>query len=118
MIQNAIDRGISVDNFAMGMGGGLLQKVDRDTLGYAMKASAAKVNGEWRDVYKDPITAPDKKSLRGRMSLVNIPEQGQQTILTENLGMTGYEDMLRPIYRAGELLVDDSLATIRGRAAL
>ena len=118
LLQNSIDRGISIDNFAMGMGGGLLQKVDRDTLGYAMKASAAKVNGEWRDVYKDPVTAPDKKSLRGQMSLVNIPGQGQQTILTENLGMTGYEDMLRPIYRAGELLVDDSFATIRERAAL
>lgn len=46
---------ISIDNIAFGMGGGLLQQVNRDTYGWAMKTSAARVNGEWREVYKDPI---------------------------------------------------------------
>jgi len=43
-----------------------MQNVNRDTCKFAIKASAIKVNGEWRDVYKDPITDPGKKSLRGR----------------------------------------------------
>ena len=41
---------LSADNVAFGMGGGLLQKVDRDTMKWAMKASAIKINGFWQDV--------------------------------------------------------------------
>jgi nicotinic acid phosphoribosyltransferase len=52
------------------MGGELLQKVNRDTQKFAMKASAACVNGEWRDVYKDPITDSGKRSKKGRLALV------------------------------------------------
>ena len=61
--------GYSADNIAFGCGGWLLQKVDRDTQKWAMKCSAIQVNGEWRDVYKDPITDPGKKSKRGRVTL-------------------------------------------------
>jgi len=59
-------KGYSAENFAFGSGGDLMQNVNRDTCKFAIKASAIKVNGEWRDVYKDPITDPGKKSLRGR----------------------------------------------------
>lgn len=58
---------ISAQNFAFGSGGDLMQKVNRDTLKFAFKCSAIKVNGEWRDVYKDPITDSGKKSIRGRV---------------------------------------------------
>lgn len=65
--------GYSADNFAFGMGGGLLQKVNRDDLKFAMKCSAIGVqeNNElvWKDVYKDPITDHGKKSIFGRVSL-------------------------------------------------
>jgi nicotinamide phosphoribosyltransferase len=44
-----------------------MQNVSRDTLKFAMKCSAIKVNGEWRDVYKDPITDQGKKSIRGKV---------------------------------------------------
>ncbi len=48
-IQAILDRmlseGFSASNIAFGMGGALLQKCDRDTLAFAYKASAAKVNG-------------------------------------------------------------------------
>ncbi len=63
-------KGFSADNIAFGMGGALLQQLDRDTQKFAMKASAAKVNGEWRDVVKDPITDSGKKSKAGRVDLV------------------------------------------------
>jgi nicotinamide phosphoribosyltransferase len=56
---------ISSENFAFGSGGDLMQNVNRDTCKFAIKCSAIRVNGEWRDVYKDPITDPGKKSLRG-----------------------------------------------------
>jgi nicotinamide phosphoribosyltransferase len=57
----------SAQNFAFGSGGDLMQNVSRDTLKFVMKCSAIKVNGEWRDVYKDPITDSGKKSIRGRV---------------------------------------------------
>lgn len=57
----------SAENFAFGSGGDLMQNVNRDTCKFAMKASAIKVNGKWRDVYKDPITDKGKSSIRGRV---------------------------------------------------
>lgn len=64
--------GWSAENITFGMGGALLQKLDRDTLKYAMKASAITVNGEVRDVYKDPVTDAGKRSKRGRLALTKI----------------------------------------------
>lgn len=61
--------GYSADNFTFGMGGGLLQQLDRDTQQWAMKCSAVMVAGVWRDVYKDPITDSGKRSKRGRVRL-------------------------------------------------
>jgi nicotinamide phosphoribosyltransferase len=61
-----LDNNISLDNWAFGMGGGLLQKVNRDDLSFAMKTNAASYDGtEWFDVVKDPITDPGKKSKGG-----------------------------------------------------
>jgi nicotinamide phosphoribosyltransferase len=59
------ESGWSIDNIAFGMGGGLLQNVTRDTFKYAMKASAAHVDGQWVDVFKDPVTDPGKVSKKG-----------------------------------------------------
>ena len=67
ILQATGDHGFSAQNFAFGSGGDLMQNVNRDTCKFAIKCSAIRVNGEWRDVYKDPITDPGKKSLRGRI---------------------------------------------------
>lgn len=61
------EHGFSAQNFAFGSGGDLMQNVNRDTCKFAIKCSAIKINDEWRDVYKDPITDQGKKSLRGRI---------------------------------------------------
>jgi nicotinamide phosphoribosyltransferase len=61
--------GFSADNIAFGMGGALLQQLDRDTQKFAMKCSSAQVNGEWINVQKDPVTDSGKKSKAGRVTL-------------------------------------------------
>jgi nicotinamide phosphoribosyltransferase len=67
--------GWSADNIAFGMGGGLLQQCDRDTLKFAMKCSSIGIKAsafgklEWRDVFKDPATDPGKTSKKGRVTL-------------------------------------------------
>ncbi|WNL50713.1 nicotinamide phosphoribosyltransferase [Ruegeria phage RpAliso] len=120
LIQNAAERGISVDNFAMGMGGGLLQKVDRDTCKYAMKANAIEVNGAWVDVYKDPITDQGKKSKRGRQAVVM--RDGELTAIRRDdlvKGAHGTErNYLRTVFENGNLLVNDIFAEVRERAAV
>lgn len=107
-----MEAGFSADNVAFGMGGGLLQQVDRDTLGWAMKASAAQVAGEWRDVYKDPITSKAKRSKRGRLALVNT-SQGIETIRLDDLN--GRTNLLQPVYHNGKLLREDTLTEVRAR---
>ncbi len=71
ILEAILEAGFSIDNMAFGMGGGLLQKVDRDTFKWAMKMSAIRINGVWRDVYKDPITDPGKASLKGLLARVD-----------------------------------------------
>lgn len=121
IIENMIREGLSLDNLAFGMGGGLLQKVDRDTLKYAMKASARRdENGVWHDVFKDPITDKGKQSKKGRLSLVYNCGLGSCSYKTVPRFVTDERggNLLRPVFRNGELLVDDDFETVRGRAAL
>ncbi len=47
--------GISAENLVLGMGGALLQKVDRDTQKFAFKCSYAEINGKPVDVQKHPV---------------------------------------------------------------
>ena len=108
-------RGLSADNLAFGMGGGLLQQVNRDTLRWAMKANAVRVMGEWRDVSKAPVTDPAKNSKAGRLAVVADAQQGLATVRVETLN--GRRNLLRPVFRDGSLLVDEPLAAIRARAA-
>ncbi len=108
--------GYSADNVAFGMGAGLLQKLDRDTLKFAMKASAVQINGHWQAVYKDPITDPGKQSKRGRLALIRNRAGQLQTIALDELGLQ--TNILRSVYHNGKLLQDDTLTQIRERAII
>lgn len=61
--------GWAADNIVFGMGGALLQKVNRDSLKFAMKTSSAFRSGVWYDVFKDPVTDKGKRSKRGRLGV-------------------------------------------------
>jgi nicotinamide phosphoribosyltransferase len=111
----------STDNIAFGSGGGLLQKMDRDTLQFAFKCSA--IDGEYqgeafaRDVYKNPSDAKaNKASKRGRLALVRDPVSGGLQTWPVIKGES--RDEMREVFRNGEMLVHDSFDSIRARAAL
>jgi nicotinamide phosphoribosyltransferase len=89
------------------MGGGLLQAVGRDDFRFAMKASAICVDGEWRDVYKDPVTDSGKRSKLGRLALTRSFE----TVRLEELG--DRENLLKVVFRDGELLKDYGFDEVR-----
>ena len=107
---------ISGDNISFGMGGGLLQKCNRDTFQVAMKCSYAEINGEERDVYKDPVTQKGKKSKRGQLSL--IKEDGTYRTLEGGKMKEGAKDELVPVFENGELIGDQNFSDIRARAEI
>jgi nicotinamide phosphoribosyltransferase len=111
ILETMKQRGISADNIAFGMGGGLLQKVDRDTLGFTMKCNEITINGKCHDVFKE---APGKRSKKGRLAL--IAQDGKFRTIRETT-LVGRENILRPVFRNGELLVKENLETIRQRTA-
>lgn len=121
LLTNLAERGISASNIAMGMGGGLLQKVDRDTCKYAMKANAAEVDGEWRDVFKDPITDQGKKSKAGILAVVRDGDRNTFRTMRKADVFRHLDprcNRMQKVYRNGELLVDDTFDAIRERAAV
>lgn len=105
--------GWSIDNIAFGSGGGLLQKLNRDTCRFAMKCSAVEVSSVWRDVMKNPVGDVEKKSKPGRLILVR-DEQGQFSTATEGAGV----NVLETVFQSGIHYDAPSLASIRQRAAI
>ena len=104
--------GWSADNLAFGSGGGLLQKVDRDTQKFAFKCCAVDIDGTWQGVMKDPVTDHGKRSKAGRLALIS-GEHGYRTVQVEEA--QGQNELV-PVFRNGELLVDQTFADIRKRA--
>ncbi len=113
--------GWSADNIAFGMGGALLQQVDRDTQKFAMKCSAVEIgSGNWIDVQKDPITDPGKKSKAG---CVTLWKSGGEYVSAVNRptgwhdrGIGDFVDVLETVYCDGKLVKEIDFATVRANA--
>lgn len=119
ILMNYMSHGYSADNIAFGMGGALLQKLDRDTNEWAMKASAICVNGEWRDVSKDPVGQKSKRSKGGRFTVLWEKDERNSdaewiTIPYDELE----ESMLVPVFENGRLLRNTMLSQVRYNTTL
>lgn len=125
ILERITSAGYATDNLAFGMGGALLQRLDRDTQKFALKCSAARVNGEWIDVYKDPVTDKGKQSKRGRMTLLRhreyggfrtVPVPASAASLGDVERPAGYDDAMVTVWEDGRLQRDWTFAEIRARA--
>lgn len=97
----------SASNIAFGMGGALLQKLDRDTQRFAYKCSSATVDGAEVKVFKDPITDPGKRSKAGRLSLVQ--RDGKlQTVEGDTR-----DNLLELVFENGKVLRAQTLDAVR-----
>jgi nicotinamide phosphoribosyltransferase len=105
----------STDNIAFGSGGGLLQKLNRDTCRYAFKCSSATVDGRERDVFKQPATDHGKSSKKGRLKLIKI--DGQYATVRDNEEHSE-SDLLHEVFLNGELQNRQSWGSICERAAV
>ncbi len=114
---------ISAENLALGMGGALLQKLDRDTQKFAIKCSYAVVDGKDVDVQKSPtemdkdgnITPSFKKSKAGRLKLVKTDE-GYKTLRQED--QPELKDELVTVFENGKIIKEYTFEEIRENAKL
>lgn len=109
--------GFSAENMVFGMGGGLLQKVNRDTQRFAFKSSAQCRNGNWYDIYKLPKDL-SKASKRGRLALLYDPAFKVFETVKVNEIPAGRTDILATVFENGELVKEYTFAEIRNNAAL
>ena len=109
------EEGYSADNIVFGSGGGLLQKMNRDTHKFAYKCSWAMVGGKAVNVYKEPVTDQAKKSKKGRLSLELI--DGVYTTLQEGKGDPS-KDILQTIFENGNIVKEVTFDEIRKNAEL
>jgi nicotinamide phosphoribosyltransferase len=117
ILERLKSEGFSASNIAFGIGGALLQKIDRDTLKFAYKCSAIVANGKLIEVYKQPITDAGKNSKRGRLDLIKDENGEYQTVKLKSSDQRKAENsQMRTIFENGEMLVDDTLDAIRQRA--
>lgn len=126
ILERITTAGYSADNLAFGMGGALLQKLTRDTQKFALKCSAARVDGVWRDVWKDPVTDQGKLSKRGRMTLLRqresgtyrtVPLPGDAIAMPPEAIEPGWEEAMVTVWENGEPVREWSFADVRERAA-
>jgi nicotinamide phosphoribosyltransferase len=110
-----VGNGFAVHNTIYGMGGGLLQKVDRDTERFAMKSSAQERDGQWVKIQKNPLDK-SKASLAGRLQVVNLT--GHDEIVPEEQ-WSDTEDprvRLKPVFENGVILRHHTFEEVRARA--
>jgi len=105
--------GFSADNLAFGMGGALLQQVNRDTQKFSMKASAICINGVWHDVFKDPITDRVKASKKGRFMVVS-ENGGIKTVPLDESQLD--RDIMKVRYSNGQSLNDIKFSQVRANS--
>ncbi len=105
--------GYSTTNLAFGMGGALLQRVDRDTQQFAIKCSEATIEGQAVPIFKDPITDSGKRSKSGRLALIKTAD-GYETV-AETAEIQAL-NQLKIVYEDGILVQDYTLDEIRNRS--
>jgi nicotinamide phosphoribosyltransferase len=103
--------GYSASNIGFGMGGGLLQQLDRDTQRFAFKCAAALRGGQWIDVSKDPATDTGKRSKKGHLALTL---EGGSYATTRG---PREDDLLVPVYEDGQVLRTYTLDEVRAAAS-
>jgi nicotinamide phosphoribosyltransferase len=117
ILEAITERGWSADNLVFGSGGGLLQKVNRDTLKFAFKCSSVVVNGETRDVFKRPVTDNGKRSKSGRFKLIRDKINKESTYRTVHEADPG-EDVLQTVFENGKVIKRTTFNDVRRRAAI
>ena len=109
------EAGWSADNIAFGSGGGLLQKLNRDTQRFAFKCSSVVVGDQERDVFKRPVTDGCKTSKAGRLKLIR--DAGGRLRTVRETEEPNSHSLLQTVFANGRVVQHDRFDDIRRRAA-
>ena len=115
----AICAGLAAKGFVptnvFGIGSYTYQHNTRDTFGFAMKATAGVVDGELREIFKDPVTDDGtKRSARGLLA-VRRDDAGELVLIERARWSEVLDCEFEPVFRNGEVLRREQLADLRAR---
>jgi nicotinamide phosphoribosyltransferase len=116
MLQLMHERGFASSNIVFGVGSYTYQYVTRDTLGFAIKATSAVIEGKRHAIYKDPITATKgnpKKSARGLLKVDLDVETGNFYLMSNVFQGDEESGHLQIVFEDGKLFNRTDLAEIR-----
>jgi nicotinamide phosphoribosyltransferase len=107
-------KGFASGNVVFGVGSYTYQYVTRDSFGFAVKATSGIVNGERRNIFKDPKTdMGTKKSARGLLRVEQ--EQDSLVLYDQQTEEQEQQGMLQCVFINGELKQEFSFAEIRNK---
>lgn len=114
------DKGFASINIVFGIGSFTYQYNTRDTFGFAMKATHAVINGEEKQLFKDPKTDNGmKKSQKGRVTVFR--DKDGKIAYKDGLNLDqwydapGVGDLMETVFYNGHLIKDEKLSEIRER---
>lgn len=107
-------QGWAAENVVFGMGGGLLQKVNRDTLRFAMKANEIVSDGEVLDISKSPKGDASKASKAGAQSV--LYDGDGLRVIKRNQNFRSDYDLLQPQFSNGGVVNETTFEEVRERA--
>ena len=107
-------KGFASTNIVLGVGSFTYQYNTRDTFGFAMKATYVEVEGEGREIFKDPIT--DDGTKKSATGLLHVTKVMNDYVLIDKV--TWGEEAggeLRVIYQNGQFENQTTLTEIRSK---
>jgi nicotinamide phosphoribosyltransferase len=109
-------KGFASTNVVLGIGSFTYQYNTRDTFGFAMKATYVEIDGEGREIFKDPITDDGtKKSATGLLKVFKTILEGDIVLHDQVSWEEESEGILQTIYENGEFYNETTLTEIKNR---
>src|SRR5574343_337910 len=113
--QGLMDKGFASTNIVYGIGSYTYQYNTRDTLGFALKSTLAKINGEEITIFKDPKTDNGtKKSAKGAVAVV---KQDGKLVLLDNMLLEQANavenNLLTTVFKDGRMVKETSISLVR-----
>ena len=112
IFERLAEKGWASTNVVLGIGSFTFQYQTRDSLGSAVKATWAQVNGESVDIQKDPKTGAGKKSAKGRLAVVRGSD-GELELIQQATPADEERSLIQPVWENGEFINPVSFADVR-----
>lgn len=114
ILEKLARKGFASDNIVFGVGSYTYNYTTRDTLGFAMKSTCVAIDGEWVEIFKDPVTdSGTKKSAKGLLRVEYDPIRQDLVLHDQQTPEQERQGLLQTVYLDGNLTKLQSLEEIR-----